>query len=130
MYHCAFPGKEDCQTTTITKLTSPDGQWDASVVEALCDEGLSGLVLGVAQIAPAGRTGEDIQILGLETGGGKDELPGISWTEPKRLKVVVPFAIDLKIAHRKIPGLMVDVELDSDNPEQKSLFAKEMHDSE
>lgn len=115
-----------CSSETITSTMSPNGLWQASVNQSVCDLGITSVVIADVAVAPAGRPDDRVVILGVGASDPSD-WERISWVGSSELKIVVPFASSLKIDQRRIPGLVIGIELESRDPAQQDLFGREMN---
>ena len=59
---------------------------------------------------------QDIELLGVDTGGHNDERPRVVWSGPNVLRVTVGLYSYLKVLTRKAEGVQVDLHFDPVTP--------------
>ena len=119
--------REACENPpVIARQTSPDGTWEATVVEAICHfapaAGMTTITASVRLVStrassPVGR------ILAVDTGGRDYNRPFLTWTAPKTLRVVTsrpPF----EVTELDFAGMHVDLHVDPDDPAIQAAVAE------
>ena len=99
-----------CVHTVIDRLPSPDGAWIASLVEDRCDVGFfaSDITVGI-DLSPSHDPSRTFDVLGVDTGGHKEERPQFSWSGPKSLDVIAQPEY-LKILTQDVEDIHVNVQ--------------------
>ena len=87
-----------CTHVVIERLPSLDGSWVAVIDEYTCDVGLfSTDITAEVHLLTTKPPLQDIDLLGVDTGGNADERPRLVWSAPNMLRVTVPVQSFLKV---------------------------------
>jgi hypothetical protein len=115
-----------CTHVVIERLPSPDGSWVAVIDEYTCDVGLfSTDITAEVHLLTTKPPLQDIDLLGVDTGGNADERPRLVWSAPNMLRVTVPVQSFLKVLTRHAEGVQVDVHFDPDDPVARAAWLKQ-----
>ena len=119
--------KKTCENPpVVTRQTSPDGAWEATVVEAVRHfapaAGMTTITASVRLVStrdasPTGR------ILDVDTGGRDYMRPFLTWTAPDILKVTVAKA-PVEVMALGLDGVHMDSHVDLDAPVIKAAVAE------
>ena len=72
-------GKDNCEHAIVARVPSPDGAWEARIDEATCLFGFgTGAVVAGAHLVSTRDPARSADLLGVQTGGHKDERPSLA----------------------------------------------------
>ena len=120
------PEQLGCTDVVLDRLPSPDGAWVAVIDESHCEAEMGGdtIAAGVDLVSTKPPF-QDIELLGVDTGGHNEERPHVAWSGPNMLRVTVGLYSYLKVLTRKAEGVQVEVHFDPDNPAARAAWLKE-----
>lgn len=100
-------------TGTIVDAVSPNGAWKASVDETTTEGLIATVTIASVNLVSTRDSSKSANILGVDTGGDKEQRPRIDWTGPHRLHIIVPSAAQfVHVRERHYKGVRVDVDFE------------------
>lgn len=98
-----------CERTSIQTESSPDNRWIASVVQSVCDLGLSSSATALVELRS--RTNPNLQqtIIGTDLPSRIEDFPRVSWLSPGKIKVVVAAGTVFGVRTAEYQGIQVEV---------------------
>jgi len=117
--------RSGCSDSIITTAPSRDGAWRAEVDRSICEGGgFAATVLAVVRLAAAGDLSHPVTLLNIDTGGDDSQRPAIVWTGDGQLRVTVPNLSFLRIMHRNVGSVRVDVRFDPPDPAARARWLR------
>ena len=115
-----------CEEAIVTRLPSPDGEWEARVDEAICPVPLGGAaIVATARLLSTRDPAHAADLLGVDTGGPQDERPRRVWPAPEILQVTVYDHSYLWVVKRQFGGVRLDLRYDPDDPADRAAWRRE-----
>jgi hypothetical protein len=113
-----------CSQDLVANIESPAGDWRLIVTEELCESRFVSSVTGGVFVQRADMVNGPVMILGTNVNGSGDSMPRVAWAAPDRAVVTLRYGTGLLVRRRSVPGLTIDIHLDSQDSAQQDAFRK------
>lgn len=115
-----------CDRTLISKTSSPDQRWEASVVDTVCSDGIFVTTsTNNIQVVENGQpVGQDALIV--EFHGHDEDRPVIEWLDNRELKINLPNKSIIGLWKEKVGPVAVLIEFYPNDSDERIKFLQEL----